>query len=284
MIPLKYLRTRVLFSKRNYASAPLTLAFKTVTPPDYPLTNEKPNALFLHGLFGSGNNWRSIGQKVASRMLVNVRLVDCRNHGESPHHPDMDYEVMAQDLKSLIETNSFGSVYLIGHSMGGKMAMNFAIKYPNLVRKLVVVDISPIGYRSSEHVNIAQALSDIPLSTIKERKEADQYLSQSVQDPFVRSFLLQNLIRVEDGTYKWRLNIDSIKKNMKKLMGSVDGIFLPDTLFIKGTDSSYILDADYDVIMRMFPKCEIKEVRGSHYPHAENPQEFSDVLISFLRK
>jgi len=218
---------------------------------------------------------------------MNCILVDCRDHGESPHSDFIDYNVMSADLLNVIMKNSLGRVILIGHSMGGKLAMQFAFDSAHLVHKLVVIDIAPVKYSNSDNMEVIRSLKSVPVKDIKRREEADGFLKHSISDPFVRGFLLQNLVQdPSDNSFKWRVNLNTLEKCLGEIMGHTfdDQQFVGETFFIRGTNSPFVQPSYYPLIKQMFPHSEVKEVKGSHYLHSENRAEFLDVLVPFLNK
>lgn len=238
--------------------------------------------LVLHGYFGMGDNWKSIGAKLSDRFQVH--LVDQRNHGRSFHSDDFDYELMVEDLYAYINHHSLKSVVLLGHSMGGKVAMLFAVTYPEMVKKLIVVDISPRFY-PPHHQQILEALTLVDFSVQKSRREIEEVLSTKIDDPGVRQFLLKNVYWKEKGQLAYRFNIESLRENNEEVGAALPSFtnFDGATLFLKGENSGYIADTDTDLIRAHFPNSEIKTVKNAgHWLHAENPTAFYDFLTEFL--
>lgn len=239
--------------------------------------------IILHGLFGSSDNWLTIGKALADHHKI--YLIDQRNHGQSFHSDEFNYQAMAADLKDFITTHHIEKPFIIGHSMGGKVAMNFAVKHPDLYDRIVVVDIAPRAY-SVHHDNILEGLASLNLDTIQSRKEADEQLSNYVKEKGVRQFLLKNLTRSDDGKYAWKLNLPAIKKNIENIGKGLEGQWASDkpTLFIRGENSDYIKNEDSIVIESFFPNFEIKTIKNAgHWVHAEQPEAFLDVLNRFLK-
>jgi pimeloyl-ACP methyl ester carboxylesterase len=191
---------------------------------------------------------------------------------------------MAEDLMEFIESLRISPINLIGHSMGGKTAMQFALTYPEAVDKLIVADISPRAY-PPHHSLIIEALCSLDLKSIRSRGEADAALAVKIPDPAVRGFLMKNLMRDESNAFAWKANLDAIKKNFNEINRSIDSAsaFVKPTLFIRGERSNYVLDEDEPLIKRIFPQSTIETVKGAgHWVHAEAPNEFFDIASGFL--
>jgi esterase len=238
--------------------------------------------IILHGLFGSSDNWFSHAKTFAP--FFKVYLVDQRNHGQSPHSDEFDYKVLTEDLEEFLTEHSIDQPVILGHSMGGKTAMNFAVKNPDKLSKLVVVDIVP-KYYPVHHDQILEGLEAIDLKILQSRNEADKLLSKYVPEPDVRQFLLKNLSRTENG-FEWKINIAGIEKNIE-LIGSelqYPGTFNGPSLFIKGAKSNYYVPGDEESIIKIFPKADIRTINTGHWVQAENPQEFSRMVLTFLGK
>jgi pimeloyl-ACP methyl ester carboxylesterase len=246
--------------------------------------------IILHGLYGSGDNWMSIARVLSDSFQV--YLVDQRNHGRSPHAEDMSYEALANDLYEFVEKQRLDKVNIIGHSMGGKTAMWFAAKHPDKVKKLIVVDVAPGTYDSTSpnvetHKKIISALKSINPSEAENRKELDEEFSKHIPNLQLRMFLLKNIERQDDGSYRWRLNINNIEKNIGNIMGG-----LPDTnitvnvptLFFKGGQSDYITEKDLPVIKRIFPDSGVITIQNAgHWLHARQPELFTQKTLEFLK-
>lgn len=239
--------------------------------------------IILHGFLGMGDNWKTLAKQF-SESNFEIHLVDQRNHGRSFHSNAFDYELMAEDLKIYCETNNLEDIILLGHSMGGKTAMLFASKYPELVNKLIVADISP-RYYPVHHDAILEGLSQLDFSQIKTRGEADKALSNYVTDIGTRMFLLKNLYWVEKGQLGLRINLEVLKENVSEVGEAlpIHAIFEKDTLFLRGDRSEYIAEADEALIHRHFPNSKIITISNAgHWLHAENPKGFYDSVINFV--
>ena len=242
--------------------------------------HKKP-LFILHGLFGSSDNWQTLAKKLADQYVV--YLVDQRNHGHSPHAEDFNYDLMAADFYTLVTDLNLSKVNVIGHSMGGKTVINFANKHPELIDKMIVVDISQKQY-PMHHEQILEGLNAINLSEIKTRGNADKVLAKYVPELSVRQFLLKNLYWVEKGQLGWRINIPVLSREIHQIIAEIkiDTIAV-DTLFIRGGRSNYILESDYAEIKEKFTHSEIYSIEESgHWIHAEAPAEFYRVVTNFL--
>ena len=239
--------------------------------------------VILHGLFGSSDNWLSIAKVLGES--YKVYTVDQRNHGQSPHDDQFDYQAMAIDLKDFLLAHDIHNPIIIGHSMGGKVAMQFAVDNPDMLAQLVVVDIAPKSY-PIHHDMILKGLDALPLSTIKSRGEADQHLSAYVSEIGTRQFLLKNIARDSTG-FSWKINLPVIKDNIENVgEGLPDGdLFDKPTLFINGRKSNYIKEDDAPKILQHFPNATLHTIdNAGHWVHAEQPEEFLKTLSAFLQK
>ncbi len=250
--------------------------------------------IILHGLYGSKDNWLSIGKLLAIKFTV--YLIDQRNHGESPHSEELNYEVMSKDLFQFYIDNKIEKASIIGHSMGGKTALFFAKNHPHKIDKIIVIDISPLSYNSTFkhkqnldfHLAILNCLSTIDLSGLKSRSEADEMLQVSIKSKKIRQFLLKNLKRNSDKSFSWKLNINSIKSHVNEVF---DG-FNPDekieiktpTLFIKGEKSDYIDKEDILYIKRTFNFYKLAEIKSAgHWIHSEQPEILIEIILNFMQ-
>ena len=239
--------------------------------------------IILHGLFGSSDNWLTQAKLIANH--YKVYTVDLRNHGQSPHSDDFDYSAMVNDLEEFVDTNELQAPIMIGHSMGGKAAMNFALAHPDKLSKLIVVDIAPKAY-NLEHYTIAEGLKAIALDKISSRNEAEETLSQHVPEPGVRQFLLKNLQRKSSGGFSWKINLPVITDKLANIGVDLQfmGSFEKPTLFIRGSKSKYIADTDWQRITKVFPKAEVETMDTGHWVQAEKPEEFADTIMRWLAK
>lgn len=237
--------------------------------------------IILHGLFGFSDNWQTIAKGLSDNHLVITP--DLRNHGRSPHAPTHSYPEMADDLREFMEAHWIFNAAVVGHSMGGKVAMQLALSHPDLVQRLVVVDISPAGAEDN-HSSIFDALHSMDLSKMSTRKEAETYLAEHIADMGTRQFLLKNVTRDAEGRFTWRMNLPVLWKHYNDILAPVSGeTFDKPALFIRGSRSGYIKDADFPLIKSLFPKAEIATVEDAgHWVHADKPAELLLILKKFL--
>ena len=244
--------------------------------------------LILHGLFGSGRNWGGIARTL-SHEGRQVHLLDARNHGGSPWGKSMTYPEMAADAAALIETLGHGAVDVIGHSMGGKTAMTLALTRPQLVRRLIVVDIAPVAYRGGAQEPYAAyiaAMKALDLGAIKRRAEADAALAGTIADASMRAFLVQNLETGGNG-YRWRINLDGIAANMPALTSfpAIDAHYDGPMTVLAGELSNYVRPRDEATITKLFPKARVVVVDGAgHWPHADQPERLLGLLREALAR
>ena len=237
--------------------------------------------VILHGLFGSLDNWLGLAKKLGENF--EVFIVDARNHGKSPHANKFNYDVMADDLYEFLEEHQIINPIILGHSMGGKTAMQFAMNYPNLLSKLIVADIAPKAY-PIHHDVILEGMHSIDLEKIITRKGADEQLSKYLDVFTTRQFLLKNLYWAEKDKLAWRFNLDVINNNINTVgdeLTNVD-VFEKPTLFIRAEKSNYITKNDFDAIKKIFLNAEIKTMNTGHWVHSEKPTEFLQIVNSFL--
>ncbi len=249
--------------------------------------------IILHGLYGSSDNWLTHGKQLADR--YEVHLVDQRNHGHSPHSDEHNYTAMEGDLLQYMDNQQIERAVLLGHSMGGKTAMFFALEHPERVSALIVADMSPKGYDSLEdaktlfHKEIFKGLRSLDLPNIKNRTEAEDNLSEYIPQPRIRKFLLKNLQRNQsDKSFYWMLNLEGLWNSIDNILEGIDpDMVSPLTgfpvIFIRGSESGYIGKEDIAVIRRIFPYAEIETIEGTgHWLHAEKPEEFMEIVNEFL--
>lgn len=238
--------------------------------------------IIIHGLFGSADNWRSMA-KYFSR-FYRVVSVDLRNHGRSPHSDEQNFTIMAGDIHQLCEDLRLDQVNILGHSLGGKVAMKFAAMYPDMVAKLVVVDIAPRQYFSA-HTPLMDAMLALNLSQFTRRTEVDDALAESVPDKAVRQFLLMNLVS-ERENFQWRINLPALKANYPELMAAIseDKTFSMPSLFVYGELSDYVTEQDRQQISRQFTEAKFSGIeKAGHWVQAERPQQFKKVVEEFLQ-
>ena len=238
--------------------------------------------IIIHGLLGMLDNWSSHARFFKDQGY-RVYLVDARNHGRSPWSDEMNYEVMMEDLKEFLDSQSINEAHLLGHSMGGKIVMKFAQNYAYRVKKLIVADISPMSY-PVHHELILKGLRNVPLDKIEKRTEADEFLAEYIKVVGIRQFLMKSLHRKKDKTFGWRFNLDAIEANIERMGDAVmDSRYQGKTLFIRGGASDYIKDNQLDELKVSFPNSEIKTIeKVGHWLHAEEPKVFDEYVIDFL--
>jgi pimeloyl-ACP methyl ester carboxylesterase len=238
--------------------------------------------LILHGLFGSLNNWHSFARSLEDRFTVVA--VDLRNHGSSPHHDNATYEAMADDIRELLEQQSLARVHLLGHSMGGKVAMLVASLWPASVDHLIVVDIAPRRYAPG-HDAVLEALLAFRPGAYSSREEADAALTPLLPEHSARQFLLANLVRTPAGTYRWRMNVPALHRAYGDLLDPItmSSPFMGPTLFVRGERSHYIGPSDETAIRSLFPSSRIVTVpEAGHWVHVDNPEVFRQTVRDFL--
>ena len=239
--------------------------------------------VIMHGLLGSSRNWGGIATKLGETRRV--LAVDMPNHGASPWTEVMDYPAMARDVARCIEDVAGGPAAVVGHSMGGKAAMALALTRPELVERMVVVDIAPVGYTHTFAPYI-KAMRAAPLSTAERRADVEQAMAAVIPDPRVRAFLMQNL-EGAPGTYRWRPNLAVLGAAMEDILDFprfADGTHYDGpSLFLHGAESDYVLPQHEDLIMALFPNARFHSVEGAnHWVHADKPAEFTQIVAEFL--
>ncbi len=241
-----------------------------------------PDLIVLHGLFGSHQNWQPGARRLSGHFRVHT--VDLRNHGASPHHDDVNYPLMADDLRSFMDQAGIRTAHLLGHSLGGKVAMQFALLHPGRVQSLAVVDIAPRAYETV-HDEVFQALRGLHLSRLRTRTEADQALAASIPHHATRRFLLTNLVPSPHGGFHWRINLDALYAQREQLTVAVTGMvpYEGPTLFVRGGRSDYIRDDDRLPIERLFPRARIETIEhAGHWVHVDALEPFLACLVGFI--
>ena len=242
-----------------------------------------PPLIILHGLFGSLDNWKPMSRKLGGHF--HVFALDQRNHGRSPHSSEMNYPLMADDLAGFMQANGLSSGHVLGHSMGGKTAMQFALRYPACVDKLVVVDISPGAYPPL-HRCILDALSSLDLASFQNRSQMDAALAPSIPESALRQFLLKNVVREPGGVFRWRINLPGICGNYDRLGAALpaDGAsFDRPALFLRGEESDYLRDQDIALVRQLFLQAQLRAIpRAGHWVHVHAPEAFLRAVVEFL--
>jgi pimeloyl-ACP methyl ester carboxylesterase len=239
--------------------------------------------VILHGIFGSCDNWLTIGKVLGQN--YRVFMLDARNQGHSPHADSFDYEVMAADVLEFVEDNQLDQPILIGHSMGGKVMMQFALNYPTAFSKMIVVDIAPKFY-PVHHSMILQGLNSLNLNTLKTRQEANEHLARFEENEGTRQFLLKNLYRdTSTGFYAWRINLPVITNSINIVGDELSNqhVVDQDVLFMKGSESNYILSEDERPILELFPNAQFVTINGAgHWVQADQSEAFIEAINNFV--
>jgi len=251
---------------------------------------EGPPLIILHGLYGSSDNWASIAKSLSDTFTVYIP--DLRNHGQSPHDRIHDYDSIVDDLFELVSDLKLKKFFLAGHSMGGKCAVSFAIRWPEMINGLLVADISPFRNGSTmkkeydNHKVILEAMSSLDLHKISARKDAEDILAKKIPSEGIRGFILKNLRRTNDGSYTWKLNVSALLSNIDSIIqgigsGENESIEGFPVIFIKGGNSDYLPDEDFTGIKRVFRAAELIVIPGAgHWIHSDKPEE---VISNFKR-
>ncbi|MEX0882150.1 MAG: alpha/beta fold hydrolase [Cyclobacteriaceae bacterium] len=237
--------------------------------------------IILHGLFGSSDNWMSISKELEKD--YSLYLIDLRNHGDSGHSDEWNYQVMAADLNEFMADQKLESAFILGHSMGGKAAMFFAVDYPEKVDRLIVADIAPRAY-PVHHQTILEGLNAINLESLNSRKEAEDQLFPFISEKGIRQFLLKNLTRKE-GKFAWKINLPVITQKIENVGEAMkkDKTFEKPVLFMGGAQSDYIQDKDKEDIDRIFPNNHLIYIKDAgHWLHAEQPESVVKTIKTFL--
>ncbi|MFM7765127.1 MAG: alpha/beta fold hydrolase [Sphingomonadales bacterium] len=251
--------------------------------PNYRIYGDSGPAVYiLHGIFGMLDNWHYAAGILSK--TCRVITFDARNHGCSFHDDDASFEAMSEDLRHLMQHLGDDNAIVIGHSMGGKTAMLFAERYPEIAKGLIVVDIAPKAYPAG-HGDYFKAFCEIDFETVQSRKEAETLFEPYAPDASVRQFLLKNLEPITGGGYQLKINIDALEKHYPDIIGDLHlsrGYAEP-TLFIRGEKSGYIKDSDMNNILNFFPNAELKTIPAAgHWVHADNPAEFISTISDFI--
>lgn len=240
--------------------------------------------VIIHGFLGMGDNWKSLGKKWADNGFC-VHLLDMRNHGRSFHDDEFNYQVMTEDVINYLIDQKVDNCCIIGHSMGGKVAMQLSIEKPGIIEKLVVVDIAPKFY-ARHHDYILEGLAILENNQLESRSKADELLSEKINEKGIRQFLLKNLFRDENNRLILRLNLKAISENLDEIgKGLPDNAqFSGSTLFIRGEKSTYIKTTDQKIIQNHFPNAGLKTIENAgHWVHAEQPTVFFKAVNDYLK-
>jgi esterase len=253
-----------------------------------------PPLIILHGLYGSSDNWGSIAKRLSDSFTV--YLPDQRNHGQSPHSMIHDYDSMRDDLHELVTDLRLKKFFLAGHSMGGKTAISFALKWPDLLNGLLIADISPFSYENhnhsahSQHTDILTAMLSADFTKISSRAEAENHLKEKIRSESTLGLIMKNLQRKSDSSFEWKVNVPSLLNNLDKIMEGIKRekdfnrqITGFPVIFLRGSNSDYIPQKDFKDILHVFPAAEIREVPGAgHWVQVDNPDEVIKQLKSLL--
>lgn len=274
-------------------TAPITMAYSSFqsTRPEH-INNLQP-IVIMHGLMGSKTNWKSMGKAINAKTGRDVYTVDARNHGDSPHTPEHNYPLLAEDLLYFLQEHNISRAILMGHSMGGRAVMAAALMEPTVVEKLMVLDISPLGVSKSisalpRFMEIMLRLN-VPadLNIQEARKYVDDLLKPAIVEKEIRDFILTNLIYTGE-EYKWRLNIESLSRNFNPHMSTFplcynNKVFEGETAFVGGALSDYLRHTNEDEIQEIFPQATFHFIEGAgHWLHADKPREFLDLVVPLL--
>lgn len=248
--------------------------------------------VITHGLFGQSSNWRGIAKALSERIGTKTHLLDMRNHGGSPGTPHMSYDIMVADIRRYMEKHSMEKVIFLGHSMGGRVGMQLALEYPDLIDKLIVVDVAPVSYLPIEEFSTyISYMKSVDLGVVKCRKEVDDFLRGYIPNFALRKFLLTNLITDKSGNhpFKWKLNFAGIEKSLPDLRSfpikRPDAKYPSQCLFIGGGQSDYIKREHIPSIQAYFPQYQLEWIDGAgHWVHADKPLQFLDIVTQFLMK
>jgi len=248
---------------------------------------KQPAIIILHGLFGMLDNWQTVGRQLSDQYAV--WLIDQRNHGKSPHSLTFDYHTLSDDLSDFFDQHGLQqAALLIGHSMGGKVAMRFAVEHGTRIARLAIADIAPTDYPATGHDSIFRALFDIDIKHLTSRAEAETLFAQQIDDEATYRFLLKNLTRNTDGSYAWKFNFEAIYYNYAEIVGNPLGRFdrydRP-ALFLKGGNSPHYIDLPQDeaIIQQYFPQSRIEVIdKAGHWIHADQPDAFVAAIRAFL--
>lgn len=255
------------------------------SPLNYKVLGTGDPIIFIHGLFGLLDNWITIAKQFSEK--YQVWLIDQRNHGLSPHFESHTYDDLAADLDQFIEFHSIKKPILLGHSMGGKTVMKYALLYPHKIKGIIVVDIAPKAYRI-HHNDIFDAIIHLPVKDISSRKEAETFFRNQIGDEKIELFILKNLSRDKNNRFFWKINVEALVKNIESICSDIqeyeDDVFEGPALFLRGEKSDYIRPGDEIDIKRRFPFSEVLIVKNAdHWVHADNPADFFQYCVEFLQ-
>lgn len=237
--------------------------------------------IVMHGLFGMLDNWQAPARVFAEHF--ETYIIDLRNHGHSPHSDIHNYDAMAEDVMELMDHLNIEKTHLLGHSMGGKVAMKVAQLHPKRLLKLIVADIGP-KYYPVHHDKIIAGMRAVPLGKLEKRTDADEYMAEFISEPAIRQFLAKSLFHPDRHSFAWRFNLDAIENQIESVGQSLEELdFEGETLFIRGGNSNYIKDSDWPDIKTIFPNAYLETIEGAgHWLHAEKPEAFTKAVVDFI--
>lgn len=255
---------------------------------------EGPALIILHGLYGSSDNWISVAKKIST--FYTVYLPDLRNHGKSPHSREHNYELMSEDIHELVSDLGLDSYFLAGHSMGGKAAIHHALRWPEMIKGLVIMDISPftddetfsLSYK--RHKNILKTIIETDISQPGTRKEVEDLLTQKISSELERIAVMKNVGREDKTRFYWKLNARTLMENLIPILEGIDRNHIDNmsvsgfpVIFLKGEKSDYLNPGDYSDIRRLLPAAEFRTIKNSgHWIHTDNPESVTEALLSLL--
>jgi esterase len=253
---------------------------------NYQQLGQGEHVVLIHGLFGSLENLNMVAKTLAKHYCVTS--IDVRNHGSSFHQQGMSYDDLAQDVINLLDHLTIQHCHMLGHSMGGKIAMQIALNYAERIQKLVIADIAPVEY-PAHHLEIINGLQAIDLKKVEKRKDADAQLATYVDNAGVRQFLLKNIIANKQGKFAFKCHLNNIAQGYQQIMQGIENRtkqkFKGNTLFIKGGNSNYLLPAHQNIISAMFSNATAKVIQGAgHWLHAEKTIAFNKIVLGFLKE
>jgi esterase len=249
---------------------------------NYKIVGSGNPVIVLHGLFGMLDNWQSFAKSMEDEYMW--IMVDQRDHGKSPFTKEFNYPVLADDLYHFLNNEGIYKTHIMGHSMGGKTAMQFAHDHFSFVDKLIVVDIAPKRYPGG-HETIMQAMLTVPVDKADSRDDIFLHLSKDIKDESVVQFLMKNLQRNKNGVYRWKINIPLLYENYDTILGNIDVShnIETDTLFVRGAESRYIEEEDLTLMKEIFPNSSLATIQGAgHWVHADKPKELASVIRDYL--
>lgn len=235
--------------------------------------------VILHGLFGSSDNWHTLAKRFGGHFRVHA--IDQRNHGRSPHDEMHTYQAMSDDLLEFFHDHNLTEAFVLGHSMGGKTAMKFALDHPSMVRKLLVADIAPKSY-PSRHDEILDAMTGLDLTLYQSRNEIELALTPKIPGIATRQFLMKNVRRTDHG-FSWKINLDSLNRSYSEMNREISGPPYPHpALFMYSLSSGYVIHDDQPAIRSLFPGAQFVGMNTGHWIHAEAPDDFFRIALDFL--